>query len=292
MAQSSGGGYKPNNQTNDPYAKRDAHRQTDAYRASDPYRKNDPYRTHDPYDRRDPYEKQREEERKERDKPCSFWFECKLKMQDIFSTDSGAQAEKRVFNTDTDPFILTFFVKMSTMGLKSLFLVPLVITLFFIAAIYATPEILLIIAMAEFLYIAYILYCPAWQTYTAGQYAISSTGEEFYSKWKKGYLGYEGTTITSFVVSVLGISLLAKYPYPFVYVYNYFGLDIPKTEQFINAVLFVVISSTVFLVLYFVLTHILKKKDAENKKINKRLNIDMRTKSIVGQLGSMLDSYE
>ena len=283
----SGHGHRANTQMNDPYLKRDAYRA-----GSDPYRKTDPYRTHDPYDRRDPYEKDREDDRREREKPCSFWFECKLKMQDIYTTDSGAQSEGRVFNTDTDPFILTFFVKMSTMGIKSLFLVPLVMTLFFIGAIYATPEIRLVIGVSEFLYIAYILYCPAWQTYTSGQYAITKTGEDFYSKWRKGYLGYEGSTIAAFVISVLGIGLLAKYPYPFIYVYNYFGFEMPNEAQFKNAVFFVVISGAVYLMLYFILAYVLRKKDKENLRVNKRVNIDMRTKSIVGQLNALLDSYE
>ena len=287
---SSGG--RSNNQLNDPYTKRDSYKSNNAYKANDPYKTSDPYRTHDPFDRRDPYEKNDEERQEEREKPCSFWFTCKMKMQDIYSTDSGAQAEGRVFNTDTDPFILQFFVKMSVMGFKSLFFVPLIMTLFFIGAIYANAELLMVILVVEFLYIAYILYCPAWQTFSSGQYAITQTGEDFYNKWRKGYLGYEGTTIFSFVLSVLGIGLLASHPYPFVFVYDYFDFDFPPTKDFVNATLFVVISSAVFLVLYFVLGYVLKKKDKENRRINKRMNIDMRTKSILGQLNAMMDSSE
>jgi len=275
-----------NSGLNDAYAKKDA------YRASNVYKSSDPYKTHDPYDRRDPYEKEREDREQEKEKPCSFWFVTKMKMQDIYSTDSGAQAEGRVFNTDTDPFILTFFVKMSVMGFKSIVFVPIIMTLFFIASIYANAELMLVVFVSEFLYIAYILYCPAWQTFTSGQYAITPTGEAFYDKWRKGYMGYEGITIFSFVLSVLSIGLLASHPAPFIFVYKYFGISLPADTNFVLATLFVVFSSMVFLVLYFILAHILKKKDKENRKINKRMNIDMRTKSIVGQLNTRMDSSE
>jgi hypothetical protein len=188
--------------------------------------------------------------------------------------------------------MLSFIARISMISFANFFIVPTVITALFVGSIYANPELRLIVVVIEFLYIAYILYCPAWQTFTSGQYAITSTGEDFYSKWKKGYLGYESVTISAFVMSVLVIGLLAEYHTVFDLIHGYFGFSVPPESQFREAVYYVVIPSAIFLILYFILARKLKTADAKQRRSNKRINIDMRTKSIIGQLNMLMDSPE
>lgn len=283
--------YRNNNQHNDPYAKRDSYANKDVYAKKDPWANKNAYKVDDPYKAHDPYEKNEYDE-KENAKPCSFWFTCKLKMQDIFSTDSGAQSEGRVFSTDTDPFILGFMIKLSILSFANFFTVPLVMTILFVLSIYANPEMHLILIVIEFFYIAYILYCPAWQTFTSSQYAVTETGESFYDKWIKGYRGYEGSTIAAFVLSVLTIGALAEYHFVFDIIHNYFGFSMVPEPQFKKAVYYVVIPSAIYLVLYFVLGRVLRVKDKAAKRKNKLINIDMRHKSILGQLHHIMDSAD
>lgn len=287
MPNSGGGGYKPNNTNNDPYQGRDNYGAKDVYAKKNVHDQRNVWKKEDPHD--DLNEKGQQGEG---NGLCNFWFECKLKMQSIYSSDSGSQAEGRVFNTDTDPFIIQLFIKFSVYGMTNLFIAPLVIIGLFIASLYATIEIKFLILVVELLYIGWVLYCPAWQTFTSGQYAITETGEDFYSKWLKGYKGYEGTTIFGYTVGVAMIATLAKYRFPFTYIYDYFEFDMPIEKVFMDAVYFVTISNTLFLILYFVLVAKLKKADNEQRKTNKRINIDSRTMSIVGQLGAHLDREE
>jgi len=287
MTNSGGGGHNPNNMNNDPYANRDNYAQNDVYAKKNPYAQGNVWKRDDPYD--NPNEKGAQENS---NKLCNFWFDSKLKMQNIYSSDVGSQAEGRVFNTDTDPFIIQLFVKFSMYGMSNLFTAPLVVIGLFLASLYATLEFKFIIIVVELLYVGLILYCPAWQTYTAGQYAVSSTGEDFYQKWLKGYKGYEGSTIFGYTVGVIIIATLAEYRFPFDYIYNFLMIDMPSDRVFMNSVWFVVISNTILLILYYALVAKLKKIDNEKKKVNKRINIDSRTMSIVGQLGAYMDRTE
>lgn len=287
MSNSSGGGYKPNTSNNDPYMKRDNYGNKDAYA------KRNVHEQRNVWKKEDPHEDLNEKGKKgEGNGLCNFWFECKLKMQNIYSSDSGSQAEGRVFNTDTDPFIIQLFVKFSVYGMSNLFTAPFIIMALFVGSLYATLEIKFLILIVELLYIGWVLYCPAWQTFTSGQYAITETGEDFYSKWLKGYRGYEGTTVFGYTVGVILIATLARYRFPFTYIYDYLEFEIPSERMFMDAVYFVAISNTVFLILYFVLVAKLKAADNEKKKTNKRINIDSRTMSIVGQLGAHMDRAE
>lgn len=288
MPSSSGGSgsYKPNNTNNDPYQKRDN------YGAKDAYTKKDVHAQRNVWKKDDVHEDLNERGERGGSGLCSFWFECKLKMQSIYSSDAGLQAEGRVFNTDTDPFIIQLFIKFSVYGMTNLFIAPTIIIALFIASLYAHIELKFLILVVELLYIGLILYCPAWQTFTSGQFAITNTGEEFYSKWLKGYKGYEGTSIFGYTVGVAMIATLAKFRFPFTYIYDYFEFDIPSEEMFMDAVYFVTISNTIFLVMYFILVAKLKTADNEKRKMNKRINIDSRTMSIVGQLGAHLDRAE
>lgn len=275
----SGGGHR------DPYANKNP------YKANDPWAHKDPYATKSPWENRNVWKREDpwEDDIRERKVVCGFWFGVKLKLQEIFSSDSGAQAEGRVFSTDTDPFILNFFAKVSMKGIANLFLVPFFMILIFVGSIYATKELMMIILFVEWIIIAFLLYCPGWQVFSSGQYAITSTGEEFFKKLVYGYRGYESVTLFGFIVSTLIIGALAKYRFPFEYVYDYFNFTVPPEADFIRATLWVVMASVLYLSIYFALMLYIRKKDRELYEENKRTNIDLRSETIVGQLSKYLD---
>lgn len=239
---------------------------------------------------------------------CHFWFNLKLTMQNIFSTDSGLQEEKRVFATDTDPLFLSYIAKLSGKAMVNLFIMPIMMIILMILIVYSNTTVTTLLVICEGAIFAYILFCPGWQIYSSYEYSISKTGRDFYEMIAGYYKYYVGLVVFGSLVGVIILVLLVGYGFPFDSINNLLGnlldnlpnintaYDIlkfkkPDMNQLIKSLWIVEVSTFGYLLLYFLSMYLIKQNAKDQFELNKLHNVDLRKDTHIGQLSKFLDEH-
>jgi len=284
-----------NGANNNQYANKTA----DHYRNANAYMHNDSYKGNDAYGKKSPYEEN--DNREENNGPglCAFWFDMKIKMQELMSSDIGLQSEERVISTDTDPFKLWLAAKMTARSFLNMFIVPLFVVLSYIFYIKANELFSFLVILILVLYIMWTLYCPGHQTYTAGAYAIHHNTIALYKAWRIQFKMYQTITILGFLFGTMFIAGVSYYPdiYNFAIKHTQMGLNyihypvkIGKVNREImqNAAMVITTINGVSVLGYFLFVSYLTEKAKIFRLEYKKKNIANRTNSILQQRKAIL----
>ena len=271
--------YGSNNQLTDPYARRDP------YAARDPFVKRDPYALNDPYEKKDPFEK-----KEKKSYPCEFWFGLKSTMQDIFNADAALHEEKRVLLIDRDLFRLRFFANMTAKTIGATFVIFLVLSISLLLSAGVASNFKTIIVVLDLLLMAWLLYCPAHQTFSSYQYAVSENSINFYKLWRGLFNGYQIKIILSYLLVFATLGYFIKDDRLIQYFYNYLSIVKYNPGESFYAFLYILIPNAIGLLLYFVFAYFVIKKAEEQREINYRENVVNRKLSEVEKMSSVLDS--
>jgi len=272
--------------------------QQDGYknRVSDQYKNSGAYRDDNAYGKKSPYD---EEGGGGGLGVCSFWFEMKVKLQELMSSDIGMQAEKRVVTMDTDPFKLWLIFKLTSRSFSNMFFVPFIVVLGYVLFINAGELLSFLIALLLVLYNGWVLYCPGHQTYTAGAYAIHKNSIDLYKFWRVQFKFYQTVSIMGFLLGsmfVAGVSYFNEvYNYVIEYVqigFNFIhypiNLESVSRERMQNSAIVITSINGVSILGYFLFASYLTEKAKEKRVEYKKRNITNRTNSILAQRKAIL----
>lgn len=261
-----------------------------AQNVTDIYKTNNAYAAEDNYAKRMPYEKNEDGGLG----VCSFWFDLKVKMQELMSSDIGLQSEERIVTMDTDPFKLALIYKMTTRSFWNLMHVWIVVILSYVLYIKANELFKLTIAVLDIMYIMWVLWCPGHQTFTSGAYAIHKNTVALYTNWRLQFKFYQTVTILGFVVGtviIAGVSYfngfynlaLSYVQMAFDYIHYPVQIGVASRAEMQEAAITITVINGVGVLGYFLFISYLAESAKKQRAEYKRTNIVNRTASHLEQ---------
>jgi hypothetical protein len=266
-------------------------------RSGDQYRNANAYSDDNAYAKRSPYDNDNGEGGSLG--VCTFWFDMKVKMQELMSSDIGLQAEERLVTMDTDPFKLWLAWKMSVRSMSNLMTVPLVVVAAYVLFVKSGELFGFVISLLLVLYIAWVLYCPGHQTYTAGAYAIHKNTIDLYKNWRIQFKFYQAVTIMGLLFGSMFVAGVSYFPKVYNYVLDYMQIAFDYIHYPVNignvdrgemqdAAMTITMITGISVFVYFLFASYLVERAKRDRVALRKKNVLNRTNSILEQRKAIL----
>lgn len=260
------------------------------------YKTNNPYTSDDAYSKKLPYEKNEDSGFG----ICSFWFDMKVKMQELMSSDIGLQEEERLVTMDTDPFKIMLAIKLTSRSFGNLLHIPFIVAISYMLYISADELMRFAIIVVDIMYLLWILWCPGHQTFTSGAFAIHKNSINLYKNWRLQFKFYQSATIFSFVLGTMLIAGISYFhePYNMALHYLQMGFDYinyPVQLEEVSrgamqeAAMAITIVNGIGVLGYFIFVSYLTERAKKIRAEYRKTNIINRTASILEQKRTRLN---